>query len=122
MFLLCARTTKMNFVEAHHLVPLQFQKHFSAGLDVLENIVALCPICHRRLHHGQLNDKANILGPLLKARAGALKGRGIVISSENLFSFYSANFDEERNVMKRDVGYLVYRTISGRCELLAAST
>jgi 5-methylcytosine-specific restriction protein A len=89
-----ARTTKKNFVEAHHLIPLQFQEQFTAGLDVLENVIAVCPTCHRKLHHGRLQDKAKMLRPLLSARTKELKGRGLEISSEQLMSFYRANLEE----------------------------
>jgi 5-methylcytosine-specific restriction protein A len=82
-------------VEAHHLIPIQFQEQFKVSLDVPENVVALCPICHRKLHHAQLGEKTKILSPLLTDRAKALKGRGLEISSENLVSFYRAKLEEE---------------------------
>jgi 5-methylcytosine-specific restriction enzyme A len=90
-----ARTTKKNFVEAHHLIPLQFQEQFAVGLDVVENVIALCPMCHRKLHHGRIADKAKILLPLQTARATGLKGRGLQTSSEQLVSFYRAKLEEE---------------------------
>jgi hypothetical protein len=90
-----ACTTNKNFVEAHHLIPLQFQEQFAVGLDVVENVVALCPTCHRTLHHGRIADKAKILLPLQTARAEALKGRGLQIGSDQLISFYRANLEEE---------------------------
>ena len=90
-----ARSTKKNFVEAHHLIPLQYQEQFSASLDVLENIIALCPTCHRKLHHGQLGEKNKIILPLQVARAEGLESRGLKISSEKLISFYRAKLEEE---------------------------
>ena len=39
-------TSKRNgkpFVEAHHLIPMEFQDEFTYSLDVPENIIALCP-------------------------------------------------------------------------------
>ena len=38
-----SRTTEQNFVEAHHLLPMQFQQEFTASLDVVENIAVLMP-------------------------------------------------------------------------------
>jgi 5-methylcytosine-specific restriction protein A len=35
------------FLEVHHVVPLA-----SGGPDTISNAVALCPNCHRELHHG----------------------------------------------------------------------
>jgi 5-methylcytosine-specific restriction protein A len=34
------------FLETHHIIPLG-----QDGKDVIENTVALCPNCHRKLHH-----------------------------------------------------------------------
>ena len=35
------------FLEVHHILPLG-----RGGLDVAENVIALCPNCHRKRHHG----------------------------------------------------------------------
>lgn len=35
------------FLEVHHILPLG-----RGGLDVVENVIALCPNCHRKRHHG----------------------------------------------------------------------
>ncbi|PTS79990.1 hypothetical protein DBR33_00125 [Stenotrophomonas sp. HMWF022] len=35
------------YLEVHHIEPLS-----DGGPDVLENVAAICPMCHRRLHHG----------------------------------------------------------------------
>lgn len=37
------------YLEVHHVVPLS-----EGGDDTLENAAALCPSCHRELHHGKL--------------------------------------------------------------------
>lgn len=37
------------YLEVHHIKPLS-----EGGLDTLENVIALCPNCHRNLHFGQL--------------------------------------------------------------------
>ena len=40
------------FLEVHHVVPLA-----DAGPDTVENAAALCPNCHRRLHHSGDREK-----------------------------------------------------------------
>ena len=35
------------YLEVHHVVPMS-----SGGLDTLENVMALCPNCHRKMHFG----------------------------------------------------------------------
>ena len=34
------------FLETHHLVPLAY-----GGNDLIDNVCAVCPICHRMLHY-----------------------------------------------------------------------
>lgn len=61
------------YVEAHHLYPLGFQKDFlPINLDRLENIVALCPNCHRAVHYANLITKRKILKPLFDERTPSL--------------------------------------------------
>jgi 5-methylcytosine-specific restriction protein A len=59
-----SKLTKRNFVEAHHFIPIQFQDDFKFSLDVPENVVVLCPTCHRKLHHGLAKDKSFVLKKL----------------------------------------------------------
>jgi len=47
------------YLEAHHLIPIGNQGSYPFSLDVTANIVALCPNCHRRLHHGKSTEKAS---------------------------------------------------------------
>lgn len=90
-----ARTTKQNYVEAHHLIPIQFQEHFSAKLDVLENVVVLCPTCHRKLHHGLFKEKTVVLEQLLAKHGAELKSRGLEIGPMQLFECYRSELEEE---------------------------
>jgi 5-methylcytosine-specific restriction protein A len=46
-----SRKTKHQFMEAHHLVPMEFQDSYQLSLDIPENIICLCPTCHRSFHH-----------------------------------------------------------------------
>lgn len=85
-----SKKTKMNYVEAHHFVPFSFQDHFSHSLDVEENIVVLCPNCHRKLHHGTSSEKNGPLERLFGERHAALSARGIVVSLSNLKVMYKS--------------------------------
>ncbi len=58
------RGTANNFVEAHHLVPMNFQDKFKGeNLDQMDNICVLNPLSHRMLHHA---DFARIESDLIK--------------------------------------------------------
>jgi 5-methylcytosine-specific restriction endonuclease McrA len=50
-----------NYLEVHHIRPLANQ-----GSDTPENTVALCPACHRQLHHGLPNEVDKLLEYLFK--------------------------------------------------------
>lgn len=76
------------YVEGHHLIPLSFQSNFQYTLDVKENIVALCPNCHRLLHHGTHENKIGILLMLLNERIDLLTDKNIEIDEETLLEYY----------------------------------
>jgi 5-methylcytosine-specific restriction protein A len=90
-----SRKTKKNYVEAHHFVPFSYQARFSHSLDVEENVVVLCPNCHRKLHHGTAAEKAGPLEQLFTERKTALDARGILVSLTDVRAMYrSLSFDD----------------------------
>lgn len=42
------------FLEVHHL-----RRRSDGGADHPKNVIALCPNCHRRVHHGRNGDEFN---------------------------------------------------------------
>ncbi len=85
-----SRITNKNFVEAHHLVParMDVQEKFKCALDHENNIVSLCPNCHRRLHHAVSDEKNDILRRLYRRRRKELDVAGIHLSMARLISYY----------------------------------
>jgi 5-methylcytosine-specific restriction protein A len=41
------RSSGLPYLETHHVIPLA-----NDGPDTIQNVAALCPNCHRRMHHG----------------------------------------------------------------------
>ena len=80
--------TGQNYVEAHHLIPVEFQDQFEKSIDVEANIVSLCPVCHKKVHHGVMEDKKQILIELFFNRRERLKQCGLNISEDALLSYY----------------------------------
>lgn len=77
------------YVEGHHFIPMSQQINFSVSLDVTSNIVALCPNCHKALHHGNkdaVKDKIKILFSLREER---LKKQGIDITLKDVMNIYT---------------------------------
>ncbi|MFP9128555.1 HNH endonuclease [Niallia sp. BSM11] len=83
-----SKVTGKNYVEAHHLIPIEFQGNFEVSIDVEANVVSLCSKCHKKLHHAIFNEKQRILGNLFEQRKERLKLCGISLSEELLLSYY----------------------------------
>jgi 5-methylcytosine-specific restriction enzyme A len=43
-------SNKTNYVEGHHIIPMFQQKNYEFILDDINNIISLCPNCHREIH------------------------------------------------------------------------
>lgn len=83
-----SKVTGKNYVEAHHLIPMEYQDSFNVSVDVEANIVSLCVSCHKTLHHAILEEKEAILNVLHDKRFFRLEKCGIKITKEILFSYY----------------------------------
>ncbi len=83
-----SKSTKNNYVEAHHLIPMSAQDDFYYSLDVPGNIISLCPICHRLVHFATKSKKQKILQFLFKKRIDEIKAHGLEITYEKLTSYY----------------------------------
>lgn len=83
--------TNNNFVEAHHLIPLNKRDEFEVEIDIASNIISLCPNCHKKLHFGKLSEKENLLRKLYKERISLLNKQGIFLSEEELIKMYSTS-------------------------------
>lgn len=77
------------YYEAHHLIPMREQKNFlPISLDRTENIVSLCPNCHRAIHHGSMEEKKTRIKELYDLRKDKLSEIGINITLEELLLMY----------------------------------
>lgn len=82
-------TNNFNYVEAHHLIPLAFQKNFEQSLDVFSNIISLCPSCHRKIHFGKKDEKKKLLFMFYELRKMDLNKSNIIINVKDLFEMYN---------------------------------
>lgn len=81
-----SRTWDKPYMEAHHLIPMNKQKKFKSSLDVYANVVCLCPLCHRFLHHGVDELRKEKLIQLYRNRHSRLENSGIVINEGDFLS------------------------------------
>lgn len=87
-----SKRTKRPYMEAHHLIPISQSQYIwkkkHKNIDCIENIVSLCPTCHRAIHHGEFETKLQILKNLYDKRINDLRRAGIDIDFETLLKFY----------------------------------
>lgn len=80
--------TKRQFMEAHHLIPMQFQNIFNNSLDKVANIICLCPNCHRQIHYGTSDEKEDLIEKLYRKAERELIKVGINIDLNDLKNLY----------------------------------
>lgn len=80
--------TGNQFVEAHHLIPIEFQDRYQYSIDVPENIISLCPNCHRAFHSSTNEVKDILIAKFIGKRKPLLLKRGIGVEDEQLLKFY----------------------------------
>ena len=81
--------TGLHYVEAHHLVPIAKQTELGVNLDIPQNIIALCPNCHRAVHHAEKASRLKILQILYSMRNSKLQSAEIKISLIELAKMYN---------------------------------
>lgn len=82
------------YMEGHHLIPCSpknaryFWNRFHVNIDCMENIVCICPTCHRNLHYGSRISRHHMLEILYRKRKTILEELGINLTIKELESFY----------------------------------
>lgn len=84
-----SKSTNNPYVEAHHLIPFSKRNKFDVNIDILENLVSLCPNCHRKIHLSKDDEKIELLELLYEKRKEQLHNELIEIDKKQLFSFYN---------------------------------
>ena len=84
-----SKVSNKNYVEAHHLIQMEFSNDFENSIDVIANLISLCPNCHRRLHHAKDEDRKGDIEYLFFKRKKQLESKGISISLNELKDYYN---------------------------------
>ncbi len=89
-----SKTSKKQFVEAHHLIPMSKQEIIlnkdmqnNGNIDIVENIVSLCPNCHKNIHLG--TDNTKLIEKLYEKKIHKLRSKGFDLTLIELNSFYN---------------------------------
>ena len=80
------KTDETPYTEPHHLIPMAYQDQFDYSIDIEENIVSLCSVCHDEIHYGR--DRERLLKPLFESRRNRLQIMGIDITYDELRIIY----------------------------------
>lgn len=84
--------TNHQFMEAHHLIPINQQEvmweRYGVNVDCTENIVSLCPNCHREIHYAVKEVKRELIQKLYKIKKNELSNIGLYTSLDELFEIY----------------------------------
>lgn len=87
-----SQSTQKPYMEAHHLIPIAFQKviwdKYQINIDCLENLVSLCPICHKAFHYGTAEVKGQYIELLFKQVQHKYKAIEFDISLEEIKQCY----------------------------------
>lgn len=81
-------STGKPFVEVHHLIPMAKQPDFELSLDQAANVVALCPNCHRAIHHAAVDYKTKLVSLLFREQREPLEENGLGITLDELLDYY----------------------------------
>lgn len=80
--------TGQSYMEPHHLIPISNQGLYSNDIDITPNLICLCPICHKKIHHGVKADVKLMLQAFYSKRQHDLELCGIKIDIDTLYAYY----------------------------------
>lgn len=81
---------KIDYAEAHHLIPMKEQKNYpTVNIDRTENIICLCPTCHRAMHYAENSYRDERIKKIFNKRKDLLRKIGIDLSDKIIFKMYN---------------------------------
>lgn len=84
----------VSYMEGHHLIPCTYSNanHFwdtrKRNIDCVENVVCLCPTCHRKIHFGSSEEKKALIERLYMKQIAKLSEANLAISLSELYRLY----------------------------------
>lgn len=82
------------YMEGHHLIPCTYSNanYFwntrKRNIDCVENVVCLCPTCHRKIHFGSPEEKKTLIERLYMKQISKLSEANLAISLNELYELY----------------------------------
>lgn len=79
-------------MEAHHLIPVANQEEvwnkYHKNIDCVENLVSLCPNCHKAFHYGTKEVKTKMIETLFNSISHKYRAIGLNIPLEEIKRLY----------------------------------
>lgn len=83
------------YLEAHHMIQIGNSKFFNHDIDIIENLIPVCPICHRKLHNANSDAVYKMLEIYYKnTNKEILIKKGVFVDIETLARFYGIEEDQ----------------------------
>lgn len=83
------------YMEGHHLIPCTYSnaKYFwdtyGRNIDCANNIICLCPTCHRKIHYASDREKRIMVEQVYEKHKNKLHSAGLTISLPELLKLYN---------------------------------
>jgi 5-methylcytosine-specific restriction protein A len=82
--------SSINYVEGHHIIPIELYQEFTNDIDHWSNIISLCPNCHRKIHLAKKEIKKEMLSKIWEMRGELIK-KNFTIEMDELINHYTKN-------------------------------
>ncbi len=83
-----AKENNQNYLEIHHFIPREFANDFDYPIEILDNYVALCPNCHRKIHLAVDAERKHMINIIYGARESGLAKHGLRVDIKTLYQYY----------------------------------
>ena len=83
-----AKESNQNYLEIHHLIPREFANDFDYPIEIIENYIALCPNCHRKIHLAVDSERKHMINILFNQRKDPLSQHGLDVDRKQLYKYY----------------------------------
>ena len=89
---------KQTYLEAHHMIQMENSKFFQNDIDIIENLIPVCPNCHRKLHNADTAIVRNLIDIFYNhIDKNTLIKKGIFIDKDTLYKFYGIEEDSKES-------------------------
>lgn len=83
-----AKENHKTYLEIHHFIPKEFANDFDVSIEDINNYIALCPNCHRKIHLAEDCERKHLINKLYSDRIEKLKSVGLDIDIKSIYSYY----------------------------------